>query len=129
MEFKSQICTNVIQSQRLIELGLKDETADMVLLREFAYNENKHSLYDTESYMIRPIDYLKGEEHRGHIMAWSLHRLLEICPEHLTIDELLTLDFPSGGGSSGTTLYDRLIDCIEWLIYSEHFNKKYLKEK
>lgn len=32
MEFKSQICTNVIQSQRLIELGLKDEMTMGVIL-------------------------------------------------------------------------------------------------
>ena len=30
MEFKSQICTTIEQSKRLLELGLKKETADLV---------------------------------------------------------------------------------------------------
>ena len=29
MEFKSQICTTIEQSKRLLELGLNPETADM----------------------------------------------------------------------------------------------------
>lgn len=33
MEFKSQICTTVEQSKRLLELGLKKETADMWYLK------------------------------------------------------------------------------------------------
>lgn len=38
-EFKSQICTSIEQSKRLLELGLKKETADMVWIKELAYDE------------------------------------------------------------------------------------------
>lgn len=61
MNFKSQICTNEEQSQRLLVLGLKKETADMKL-----------SLYTREAISIdyNDEDYLYP--------AWSLHRLMEI---------------------------------------------------
>ena len=77
-EFNSQFCTTKEQSQRLLELGLKPETADMVLIKELAYDAVAHCTYDADTYMIRPIDYLEGERHRGHIPTWSLHRLMEI---------------------------------------------------
>ena len=52
----------------------------MVLLKEMVYDENNHCTRDGYNYLIRPIDYLEGEEHRGHIPAWSLHRLVEMMP-------------------------------------------------
>lgn len=32
-EFNSQICTTIEQSKRLLDLGLKPETADMVIIK------------------------------------------------------------------------------------------------
>lgn len=34
-KFNSQICTTIEQSKRLLELGLKPETADMVLFKSY----------------------------------------------------------------------------------------------
>ena len=54
-EFNSQVCTSIEQSQRLLELGLKPETADMYI-------------FDDEVYI--------GKPNIDDIPAWSLHRLL-----------------------------------------------------
>ncbi len=56
-QFTSQVCTDIHQSQRLLEMGLNPETADMCI-------------YDDEVYICKPnID---------DIPAWSLHRLIEL---------------------------------------------------
>ena len=54
-EFNSQICTTKEQSQRLLDLGLKPETADMYI-------------FDDEVYI--------GKSNVDDLPAWSLHRLL-----------------------------------------------------
>lgn len=58
LKFNSQICTTKIQSQRLLDLGLKPETADMYI-------------FDDEVYI--------GKPNIDDIPAWSLHRLLCLC--------------------------------------------------
>ena len=117
MEFTSQICTTKEQSERLLALGLKKETADMVLLKELAYDEELHRLCDAGTYMIRPIDYLDGEEHRGHIPAWSLHRLIEIA------------QLPQSWQCLSGDWYNEVIAHIQSMIYINEFNKDYLEEK
>lgn len=119
-EFNSQVCTTKEQSQRLLELGLKPETADMVLIKELAYDEVAHCTYDADTYMIRPIDYLEGERHRGHIPAWSLHRLYEM---YLSFFGNASLIFRSSQNP-----YDVLISDIEQMINADFFNKEYLKQ-
>ena len=57
LKFNSQICTTKIQSQRLLDLGLKPETADMYI-------------FDDEVYI--------GKPNIDDIPAWSLHRLIEL---------------------------------------------------
>ena len=69
--FNSQVCTSREQSERLLALGLKKETADMgwVLLNNGEYvlgiGESCYSL---------------------DIPAWSLHRLIEMMPKNIAID-------------------------------------------
>ena len=144
MKFNSQICTTIEQSKRLLDLGLKPETADMVLIKELAYDAVAHCIYDADTYMIRPIDYLVGEKHRGHIHAWSLHRLIELCPEYINIDgyadttywfKMYKLDnkiiYENDYNrwiylGDGDNLFDTLIDCIDWAINNKHFNMNYL---
>lgn len=143
LKFNSQVCTTKEQSQRLLDLGLKPETADMVLLKELAYDEVAHCIYDADTYMIRPIDYLVGEKHRGHIPAWSLHRLLyclmpnSVKDYYLSIYSGYVVTYDSLCGSSyevckdfnkSLNIYDNIVDCIEWLIKEGYFNKEYLKE-
>ena len=58
LKFNSQVCTTKEQSQRLLDLGLKPETADMYI-------------FDDEVYI--------GKPNIDDIPAWSLHRLLLLC--------------------------------------------------
>ena len=131
--FKSAICTNRQQSERLLSLGLEKETADMVLLKEMVYDEENHCTRDGENYLIRPIDYLEGEEHRGHIPAWSLGRLVEIIKgcdfkvfeseiwrretKHFILRLLVT---------TPDDLFENAIQVIETLVCKGYFNKEYL---
>ena len=147
--FNSQVCTDRFQSERLLALGLKKETADMVLLKEMVYDEENHCTRDGENYLIRPIDYLEGEEHRGHIPAWSLGRLIEMLPGLIPISEDLPTfhhyayldlskvsvayewydyDEESRTLASfyGNGFFSAVVDAIEWLIKEGYFNKDYL---
>lgn len=142
-KFETQICTTIEQSQRLLDLGLKPETADMVQIKELAYDEVAHCTYDADTYMIRPIDYLEGERHRGHIPAWSLHRLKCLLPTkipyasgYLTTEIInnVNLMFITDTSEQRVisfiheNLYESMIKCIKWLIKEDYFNKEYLKQ-
>ena len=133
LKFNSQICTTKEQSQRLLELGLKPETADMYI-------------FDDEVYI--------GKPNVDDIPAWSLHRLIEICNKtqfgmtisiynnKVTFDgdflEVFdnTYDNPISvmvGNVQARhwvfdNTYDNLISVIEWLIKRGHLNKEYLKQ-
>ena len=127
MNFNSQICTTKEQSERLLALGLKKETADCC----WSFNIG---VYDES----RRYTLVLGKcEYMHDIPAWSLHRLIEICG----IDRLpicfgkkgrvrirVSHIHPTHDGRSGYNHYDSLIDCIEWLIKEGYFNKEYLEE-
>lgn len=130
MKFNSSVCTTREQSKRLLELGLKPETADIYYFW----------LGGNDYYLKVDIDDnpLKYNMDKTYIPAWSLHRLIEICG----IDRM-PVSFhkkgkvrirvnhinPTHDGRSGYNHYNSLIDCIEWLISEGYFNKEYLKEK
>ena len=132
--FNSQICTTREQSERLLALGLKKETADM------AIEPDLESTY--EAYYISAYPPTKTG-----IPAWSLHRLMESMPLLLRKGDNYSLIFDihrdwvaymtyaSGERnpynrylweSQNTNIYDAFIDCIEWLIKEGYFNKVYL---
>jgi hypothetical protein len=141
MEFESQVCTNIEQSKRLLALGLKKETADM---HHYQYVEGGR--WNVEA---RPS--IAGYNNRL-IPAWSLHRLIEILPKRIknikedwdkcahdiafVITEELEVnyeepfeDFPCYNKYFiEGNLYDKIVDCIEWLIKKGYFNKDYLEE-
>ena len=110
-EFKSQICTTKEQSERLLALGLKKETADMY--------------YDLSTH-ITEVPYTRDElqrelERNDVIPAWSLHRLIELLSE-------TPLQVGSQVGIYVEDTYDMVIQGIEWLIKGGYFNKDYLEE-
>ena len=124
MEFNSQIHTNREQSERLLALGLKKETADICLHGnvDISFTQPFSDLAKIVSYPIIP--------------AWSLHRLIELCGiERLPIcfgkkgkvRISVSHIHPTHDGRSGYNHYDSLIDCIEWLIKEGYFNKEYLE--
>ena len=140
--FQSSICTSKEQSERLLVLGLKKETADMVH-STIVVLDNLVDLISEHPWTARQ------EVTDGWYPAWSLHRLIEMMPKCVmahsigddsprlhpyvpkfdyqgvtieNIDEILA-DF-----YEHTDLFDNIIDCIEWLIKEGHFGKEYLEE-
>lgn len=119
-KFNSQICTTKEQSQRLLDLGLKPETADMVLIYNIFINTYE------------PLPKSFPTEHKCNIPAWSLHRLIEMCNKiqfGMTIsiyDNEVTIDGDLFEVFDNT--YDNLISVIEWLIKGGRFNGEYLKQ-
>ena len=71
-KFNSQICTTREQSERLLALGLKKETADM---RRPHYNKHTPWVIDE-----------RGCLNEHWLYAWSLHRLIEMMPKNIAID-------------------------------------------
>jgi hypothetical protein len=106
LKFNSQICTTKEQSQRLLELGLKPETADMIYMQIDGTWICVISQFDDE--------YVPYED---HFPAWSLHRLLCLLYPREDVYPIM----PS-------TAYDDIIDEIEDEIKCGGFNKEYLKQ-
>lgn len=107
MEFKTQICTTEEQSRKLLELGIKPETADMMLY-QFKNNVWKVDLYfNQELYSDFPGDYLP---------AWSLHRLM-------VIGEQNNISF-----NNLENAYDSSIALINNDVRFGVLNKKYLNK-
>lgn len=118
--FKSQLCTDKIQSERLLALGLKKETADCALL----------PLTDkVTSVFVKP----STKDIKNTIPAWSLGRLIKLMPRtaimhtqegdtRIDIDmyaiEILVSDDPIA----------EAVSVIEWLIKEGNFPKEYLEE-
>ena len=128
-KFNSQICTTREQSERLLALGLKKETADMV---------HTH-LNRWDGYHIHEHDWSDISCDEQHIPAWSLHRLIEMMPTLIYRRERqYWLDINNDGVCYNTNggfacveyiadnLYDNILYCIEWLIKEGYFNKEYL---
>lgn len=171
MKFNSQICTTRKQSERLLSLGLKQETADMVWHRTthcaelLRWELNPHApiLKSNTRLNIGKLNAFgvknaEGKEMTGEelfdklwgkdVPAWSLHRLIEMMPE--TIRDIIVennyypprwLGFAKNNVAlyddddsstvqcwSSGNLYDDVIDCIEFLIDGEYFNKECLEE-
>ena len=109
-EFNSQVCTTKIQSQRLLSLGLKPETADMFLF---------------DNMWTYSIGVVGGVENNAtlafqerKIPAWSLHRLMEIYSTSDDDSYVVFID----------RAFDDIIEDIEWSINKGYFNKEYLKQ-
>ena len=136
LKFNSQVCTTKEQSQRLLDMGLKPETADcMYSVMTKSYNGHYILEEDRQYNLI----LFRQEEVQNvglccykHIPAWSLHRLIEMCNKTqfgMTIsiyNDEVTVDGDLFEALDNT--YDNLISVIEWLIKGGHFNKEYLKQ-
>lgn len=130
MNLKNPISTTREQSERLLALGVKPETADL------CYNCYFVSI---------PLDV----NHRGanlfkdkkFIPSWSLARLLEMMPQYIDEREevLLMIEPPIisyydtryKGQQHFTTnpnIFDNCVAMIGWLIKKGYFKKEYLIE-
>ena len=120
--FNSQICTTREQSERLLALGLKKQTADM------------HHYRYSEGYW-----YIQACPPRGDsssfIPAWSLHRLLSMLPNdapkiYWILDGAsITIEFEDDDSDffpHKGDIYEGVVKIIEWLIKEGYLNKEYL---
>ena len=98
--FTSQVCTNVEQSKRLLDLGLKSETAD-------CYNREEE--YGFSNWIGKPSLH-------SDVPAWSLHRLIEILDSPLIEFNVLSYN-----------PYEVIIRIISECIENGYISKKYLK--
>ena len=105
MKFNSKICTSVEESKRLLELGLKKETADM-----------KHIPYSRQS-VPKYFEDTFGYEETEYVPAWSLHRLMEIAEA----DDIAFLDI--------SKIYNTCIEIIAERIFIGLINPEYLEEQ
>ena len=105
MKFNSQICTTREQSERLLSLGLKKETADMKWLGCSDENGDIYHLLSDVPHHFRSTD----------IPAWSLHRLIEMVAGG-SEEQMIFLPDP----------YDELIEEIAGAIMVGCFPKEYL---
>ena len=140
LKFNSQICTTKEHSQRLLDLGLKPETADM-----------SYYILDYEPVLTIGMAQVYRETIKGGkitskqnaeiIPAWSLHRLIEMLPNEIpTEDYYLILgvsfncvyyadnEYAEVFQSFDGNTYSCIIKCVEWLISEGYFNKEYLKQ-
>lgn len=138
MRFNSKVCTTIEQSERLLSLGLKKETADCSLL----------PLTDkVTSVLVKP----STNDIKNTIPAWSLGRLLEMLPSPIPISEDLPtfhhyayLDLSKVSAHyywedydgderalvsfCGNGFFASVVDATEWLIKEGNFPKEYLEE-
>lgn len=134
MKLNSQICTTKEQSERLLALGLKKETADCVMMYYDGWHIGEAEHFDFDKDPVEP--------------AWSLHRLIEMMPNKIRVyDSTASLivsnekvqyylhdveysDYLTGAGRwKSENIYDNIIDCIGWLIIEGFINKEYLEER
>ena len=140
MKFNSQICTTKEQSERLLALGLKKETADCVMMYYDGWHIGEAEHFDFDKDPVDP--------------AWSLHRLIEMIPDKIAyptiydsaplrisknsmyylnrfFDKYGDEDFSTVGdnGAIGShNVYDYAVSVIGFLIKEGHFNKEYLEK-
>lgn len=108
--FKSQPCTSREQSERLLALGLKKETADMIYVEVHCTDG---SVEWSASPIMEGLTALDYED--DWAPAWSLGRLLEVMRMKAS-SQIVPLD----------DTFDRLIEGIETRIKEGYFNKEYL---
>ena len=136
--FKSQICTTREQSERLLALGIKKETADMY----YSYD-----IICAKPYY-KVMEFMNGCVPEDIFPAWSLHRLLCFLPKHiqvydevwkfkrnlyLSIDEDFNIRYEENIDEPcfdkifwAYDIYKNCVEAIEWLIKEGYFNKEYL---
>lgn len=115
--FNSQICTSREQSEKLLSLGLKKETADMCWMYGEVLSCNPPEL---------TVDF----------PAWSLHRLIEMMPKNIVKDgdTAYPLGIQKRSDGKWCVGYQGWYDCVGDLydsiiwIYQLLINEDYLDE-
>ena len=124
----NQICTNKEQSQRLLEAGVRPETADMYLdeferLVAFEYRRIKSKAYQDTV-----------------LPTWSLSKLIDMIPDQIECegynyylfilprDKEFTITYSAGSNLAKSycreSLFDAITEMIEWLIKEGHLDNR-----
>lgn len=139
-QFTTQVATSIEQSQQLIELGVKPETADLV----YRCTKSKNDSLEWKLQLCPPS---LEDTDNDDIPAWSLARLLELLPYEVPCHRSNTPHHPElikyktgynfsvcrytvdcfAGTSIKNSPFDSCVSMIEWLISKKYFNKKYLR--
>lgn len=148
MEFNTEICTNKEQSKRLIDLGLNPNTSDMHHYRwsegywdiqncpprgsnsNFIPAWSLHRLIamlPDEVKMLPEVIKNIPDETKKLSMATTINCFVP----KLTKNYVFYTDWCGWTKifNENDNMYDNIIDCIEWLIKENHFNKEYLKKE
>lgn len=125
-EFYTQVCTTIEQSNKLIELGINPNTADMGWFKAYSLKEEIYKPF---------IKGYKLENNKTDIPAWSLHRLIKMMPNNIIQDDCTLIlgvnadsvyyadnEYGEVFKTFDGNLYDCVIKCIEWLIKENYFN-------
>lgn len=133
MDFKSKISTSREQSERLLALGVKADSADMMWDAITVFRGKR---IDDPKWTLRPYYYpqkssiLRNDEDQEFIPAWSLSRLLEIMPKCVPssiegvsslfrigkhYDGNYTAGYPYATEVEGD-VFDAVIRIVEWLV-------------
>nr|DAQ35920.1 MAG TPA: hypothetical protein [Caudoviricetes sp.] len=134
MNFNSQIATTREQSEQLLALGLKPETADCFLLQ---INDGDWDNYETQAFASY-MDREKMLTMESIFPSWSLSRLLEMMPLffrkviHIQIMPPVVSYWDAGLREfarvyDSSDIYENIISMIAWLISNGYFNTEYLK--
>lgn len=132
MNFKTPISTTREQSERLLALGVRPETADMCYNLYFEGSPIEINNYGADLY-----------KDKRFIPSWSLSRLLEMMPTEIENDYCSAVlqitpsviqywcfnEEESYMMFNRTDIFDNAIECIGWLIQNRYFNKEYMMNK
>lgn len=124
----NQICTNKEQSSRLLEAGVRPETADMYLdeferLVAFEYRRIKSKAYQDTV-----------------LPTWSLSKLIDMIPDQIECegynyylfilprDKEFTIKYSAGSNLAQSycreSFFDAITEMIEWLIKEGYLDNR-----
>jgi hypothetical protein len=120
MKFNTKVCTSRQQSKKLLEIGLKRETADMVYLPHYNKDGVLENYFDPKILkgLMRKCVIDNDEDFKDFIPAWSLNRLLDIY---------MPVSDPRMWSLKDIN-FDRLIQCIRMAIINGNFPNEFLYE-
>ena len=143
--FDSSPCTSKEQSERFLALGIRNETADCYYWQECDQYGDPNGKWhldilndDTREhfkYLFNHFGICPHLEDALFIPAWSLHRLIELALCDVEMNIFISRRCfwinkphlsPTRSDLEGS-VFDGMIDYIEWLIKKGYFNKEYLE--
>ena len=119
-KYGTMVCTSIEQSNRLVELGINPNTADMGWFKAYSLREEINKPY---------IKGYKLENHKTDIPAWSVYKLIIIISKEVTISDTSVIIGSNSTNrmfSSSTNVYDNLIDAIQWLMDKKEINEEFI---